>query len=132
VIGLDTNVVVRYVTQDDAKQAAIASKLFEHVLSAERPGFVSLITLCEIAWVLAECYDAGKSRISAVMEALLGSRQLVVEDAELAWKALRAWDKSTADFSDALLGQVLVARGCEKVVTFDKAAARLASFELLG
>jgi predicted nucleic-acid-binding protein len=132
VIGLHTNLVVRYVTHDDAKQATIASKLFERVLSAERPGFVSLITLCEIAWVLAECYDAGKSRISAVMEALLGSRQLVVEDAELAWKALRAWDKSTADFSDALLGQVLVARGCEKVVTFDKAAARLASFELLG
>jgi predicted nucleic-acid-binding protein len=132
VIGLDTNVVVRYLTQDDAKQAAIASRLFEHVLSVERPGFVSLITLCEIAWVLAECYDADKSRISGVIEALLGSRQLVVEDAELAWKTLRAWDKSTADFSDALLGQVLLARGCEKVVTFDKAASRLAGFELLG
>lgn len=131
-IGLDTNVIVRYVTQDDAKQSAVASRLFEHVLSVERPGFVSLIALCKIAWVLAECYDADKSRISAVIEALLGSRQLVVEDAELAWKALRAWDKSAADFSDALLGQVLASRGCEKVVTFDKAAARLAGFELLG
>lgn len=131
-IGLDTNVVVRYVAQDDAKQAAAASKLFEHVLSVERPGFASLITLCEIAWVLAECYGAEKSRIRAVIEALLGTRQVVVEDADLVWRALRAWDKSAADFSDALLGQVAVARGCEKIVTFDKAAARLPSFELLG
>jgi predicted nucleic-acid-binding protein len=131
-IGLDTNVIVRYVTQDDARQSAAASRLFEHVLSVERPGFVSLITLCEMAWVLADCYDADKARIAAVIEALLGSRQLVVEDAELAWKALRAWDKSGADFSDALLGQVLASHGCEKVVTFDKAAARLAGFELLG
>jgi predicted nucleic-acid-binding protein len=132
VIGLDTNVVVRYLTQDDPKQAAMASKLFEEVLSVERPGFISLVTLCEIGWVLVECYDAEKSRISAVMQALLGSRQLVIEEADLVWKALRAWDKSTADFSDALLGQVLMARGCEKALTFDKTAARLPCFELLG
>jgi predicted nucleic-acid-binding protein len=132
VIGLDTNVIVRYVTQDDARQSAAASRLFERVLTTERPGFVGLVTLCELAWVLADCYDAGKTRIAAVIEGLLVSRQLVVEDAEFVWKALRTWDKSSADFSDALLGQVLRARGCEKVVTFDKAAAKLPDFELLG
>ena len=131
-IGLDTNVVIRYVTQDDPRQAAAASRLFENVLSVEQPGFVSLITLSEIAWVLAECYEAGKPRIVAVIETLLGSRQVVVEESELAWKAVRAWGKSTADFSDALLGQVFVARGCERAVTFDKSAARLPGFELLG
>lgn len=131
-IGLDTNVIVRYVTQDDARQSAAASRLFERVLTTEQPGFVGLVTLCEIAWVLADCYDAGKAQIAAVIEGLLASRQLVVEEAEVVWKALRAWDKSSADFSDALLGQVLRARGCEKVVTFDKAAARLPDFELLG
>jgi predicted nucleic-acid-binding protein len=131
VIGLDTNVLIRYVTQDDAKQAAAASRLFEHVLSLERPGFVCLVTLCEIAWVLADCYDADKARIQSVIEGLLSSRQIVVEDAELVWKALRAWEGSSADFSDALVGQTLVARGCEKIVTFDKAAARLPDFELL-
>ena len=66
-----------------------------------------------------------------VIEGLLGSRQVVVEDADLVWKALRAWEKSSADFSDALVGQALVAHGCEKVVTFDKAAAKLPNFELL-
>jgi predicted nucleic-acid-binding protein len=131
VIGLDTNVIVRYVTQDDARQAAAASRLFERVLTVERPGFVGLITLCEVAWVLAGCYDADKTRIAAVIEALLGTRQLVVEEAEIVWKAMRAWEKSSADFSDALVGQVLAARGCDKVVTFDRAAAKLPGFELL-
>jgi len=131
VIGLDTNVIVRYVTQDDARQAAAASKLFEHVLTTARPGFVGLITLCELVWVLADCYDADKARIAAVIEGLLGSRQLMVEEAEVVSQALRAWEKSSADFSDVLLGQVLLSRGCEKVVTFDKAAARLPAFELL-
>jgi predicted nucleic-acid-binding protein len=132
VIGLDTNVIVRYVTQDDARQSAAASRLFERVLTTEQPGFVGLVTLCEVAWVLADCYDAGKAQIAAVIEGLLGSRQLVVEEVEVVWKALQTWDKSSADFSDALLGQVLRARGCEKVVTFDKAAAKLPDFELLG
>jgi predicted nucleic-acid-binding protein len=131
VIGLDTNVIVRYVTQDDARQSAAASRLFERVLTTERPGFVGHVTLCEVAWVLADCYDAGKARIATVIEGLLASRQLVVEEAEVVWKALRTWEKSSADFSDALLGQVLCARGCEKVVTFDKAAAKLPDFELL-
>lgn len=130
-IGLDTNVVVRYLTQDEPKQAAAASKLFEHVLSVEQPGFISLITLCEIVWVLADCYDAGKPRILAVVEGLLGSRQLLVEDAELVWKATRTWQASSADFSDALTGEVFAARGCAKAVTFDKAAGRLPGFELL-
>jgi predicted nucleic-acid-binding protein len=131
VIGLDTNVVIRYLTQDDAKQAALASRLFEHTLSVERPGFISLITLCEIAWVLAECYEADKARIRGVIEGLLGSKQIIVEDAELVWKALRSWEKSPADFSDALMGQALAARGCDKIVTFDKSAAKLPGFELL-
>ncbi len=131
-IGLDTNVIVRYVTQDDARQSAAASKLFERVLTAERPGFVGLIILCEVAWVLADCYGADKARIAAVIEGLLGTRQLVVEEAEVVWKALRAWEKSSAGFTDLLLGQVLRAHGCEKIVTFDKAAAKLPDFELLG
>ena len=130
-IGLDTNVVIRYLTQDDARQSALASRLFERILSVEHPGFVSLITLCEIVWVLSEGYEADRPRARAVIEGLLASKQIVVEESDLVWKALRAWEGSAADFSDALIGQVLAARGCEKIVTFDKAAAKLPGFELL-
>jgi predicted nucleic-acid-binding protein len=131
VIGLDTNVVIRYVTQDDPRQAAAATRLFEKTLTAENPGFVSLITLCEISWVLSDAYGVQRDRVRAVVEGLLGSKQVVVESTELVWKALRAWQDSAADFSDALIGEVSAANGARHVATFDKAAAKLPTFQLL-
>ena len=96
-----------------------------------RPGFISIVTLCEIAWVLADCYAADRARVQAVGEALLGTRQVIVESPEVVWKALRAWQASAADLSDALIGEVAAACGAAKTATFDKAAARLPGFELL-
>jgi predicted nucleic-acid-binding protein len=130
-IGLDTNVVVRYLVQDDPGQSAAATRLMERVLSAELPGFITSITLCEIVWVLTECYDADRVRIGSVIEGLLASRQLVVEESEIVWNALHDWRKTSADFSDALIGRKVIARGGEKIVTFDRAAAKLPGFELL-
>ena len=130
-IGIDTNVLVRYLSQDDPKQSAVASRFIEGGLSAGNPGFVSTITLCEIAWVLAESYGADRKRIRQVVESLLATKQLVIEQSELVWKALRAWEGVPADFSDALIGQFVIAHGGEKTVTFDRTAARLPGFELL-
>ena len=130
-IGLDTNVIIRYVAQDDARQSAAATRLMEGSLSAETPGYITLVTLCEVAWVLAECYGADRERIRTVIEGLLETRQIVVESAEVAWRALRAWQGTSADFSDALIGEIALAAGAKKVLTFDKAAAKLGSFELL-
>ncbi len=129
--GLDTNVVVRYLVQDDAAQSAIATRLFEKSLSQDDPGFVSAIVLCEIAWVLAESYGASGERIAAAMEGLLAAKQIVVETPDVARKALRQWKESGADFADALIGAIAHVHGAEKTVTFDRAAARLPGFELL-
>jgi predicted nucleic-acid-binding protein len=131
VTGLDTNVIVRYVAQDDPRQSAAATSLMEKTLSAEEPGFVALVTLCEVAWVLAECYGADRGRIRSVLQGLLETRQIVVESSELAWRALRAWEGTSADFSDALIGEVALAAGASRVLTFDRAAAKLPSFALL-
>jgi predicted nucleic-acid-binding protein len=131
VIGLDTNVVIRYMAQDEPRQAAAAARLMEQTLSADNPGFISIVAICEIAWVLADCYAADRARIRTVMEVLLGTRLLVVESPELVWKALRAWQASAADLSDALIGELAAARGAGKTVTFDRAAARLPGLELL-
>jgi predicted nucleic-acid-binding protein len=130
-IGLDTNVVVRYLAQDDPKQSAAATRLFEHALSPESPGFVPAIVLCELAWVLAECYGADRARIRGAIEGLLASRQIAVEAPDLVRRALRAWADSGADFADALIGEVAAAHGAGKTVTFDRAAGKLAGFELL-
>ena len=130
-IGLDTNIIIRYLAQDDARQSAAATRFIERALSPENPGFITGITLCEVVWVLAECYGADRARIRSVVEGLLTSKQLAVDEADLVWNALRAWDASSADFSDALIGQIVAARGGEKTLTFDRAAAKLPGFELL-
>ena len=129
--GLDTNVIIRYVAQDDPRQSAAATRLMEKTLTTEEPGFVSLVTMCEVAWVLAECYGADRKRIRAVLQGLLETRQIAVDSAELVWRALRTWEASGADFSDALIGEVALAAGAKKVLTFDRAAARLPAFALL-
>jgi len=131
VVGIDTNVLVRYLAQDDPKQSAVATRFIEGSLSADNPGFVSTITLCEIAWVLADSYRADRKRIRAAVEGLLATKQLVIEHAELVWKALRAWEGVSADFSDALIGQLALAHGADKTVTFDRTAGKLPGFELL-
>lgn len=130
-IGIDTNVIVRYLVQDDPAQSAIATRFVEHSISPEEPGFITGITLCELVWVLAECYGANRKRIKEVLAGLLSARQLVVEEADVVWKALRDWEVSSADFSDALIGQIVAARGGDKTVTFDRAAGKLPGFELL-
>jgi predicted nucleic-acid-binding protein len=131
VIGLDTNVLVRYIAQDDDRQSPVASRFIEGSLSAENPGFVSTVTLCELAWVLAESYGADRARIRQVMEGLLSAKQIVIEQADAVWKALRAWEGAAADFSDALIGEIAISAGSDKTVTFDKGAAKLPGFELL-
>lgn len=130
-IGLDTNVVVRYLVQDDRAQAAAATTLIEKTLTSDSPGLITGITLCEIVWVLAECYQADRARIDAVIEGLLTSRQLLVEAAEEVWKALGDWRESAADFSDALIGRLVTLHGGEQTVTFDRSAAKLPGFRLL-
>ena len=130
-IGLDTNVLVRYLAQDDARQSAVATRCIEQRLTPDNPGFVSTVTLCEMVWVLAEGYGADRDRIRRVLEGLLATKQVLLEQADLVRRALRAWDGAAADFSDALIGEIGAAHGCEKTVTFDRAAAKLARFELL-
>ena len=130
-IGLDTNVLVRYLAQDDPKQSPVATRFIENSLSAENPGFVSAITLCEVVWVLADNYGADRKRVREVVERLLTTKQIVIEQADLVRKALRAWEGVTADFSDALIGEISIAHGGDKTVTFDRAAAKLPGFELL-
>jgi predicted nucleic-acid-binding protein len=131
VLGLDTNVVVRYLAQDDPRQSAAATRVFEKVLDPDNPGFVSSIVLCELAWVLAECYGADRARIRAAVEGLLTAKQIVVEAPDVVRRALRAWSEGTADFADAMIGEIAARNDAAKTLTFDRAAAKLPGFELL-
>lgn len=123
-IGIDTNVLVRYIAQDDAAQSARATRLLEKECSPATPGFVGLIVLLELVWVSESCYNASRAEIAGMVRRILSIRQLVVEEAETAWKALRLFESSKADFADCLVERVATAAGCTAVMTFDKAAAK--------
>lgn len=130
-IGLDTNVVIRYLAQDDKKQSVVATYFIEKSLTSDLPGYINHITLCEIVWVLQRCYGVTKQQLREVIEGLLTTKQLIVENIEITWKALRAFDANNADFCDALIGQINIHSGCVRTVTFDKKAASLPGFDLL-
>jgi len=129
-IGLDTNVMIRYLTQDEPGQAKKAGLLIENELNVKEPGFITLIVLVELVWVLESCYDQGKEEILNVLQGLLTTRQLVVEKADMAYLAMKRYASATADFSDALITVISEQEGCNKVVTFDK-NAKSVGMELL-
>ena len=127
-IGLDTNVLVRYVTQDDPVQSPKASELIES-LTTFTPGFVSLVSVVELVWVLQSCYQSAKGDIVTVLETLLRTRELTIEHAELIWQALRRFTASKADFADCLIERCGHAAGCEYTATFDLNAAKAAGMK---
>jgi predicted nucleic-acid-binding protein len=130
VIGLDTNVLVRYITQDDAVQSPKATRLVES-LAAENPGYVGLVSLTELVWVLTGCYSSGKEELVAVLEGLLRTKGLLVEDAEIVWKAVRLFKVGNADFADCLIDCSANQAGCDHTATFDRGAARHCGMRLI-
>lgn len=129
-IGLDTNVLVRYVMQDDARQAARATRLVES-LSAEEPGFVPVVALVELVWVLTGSYGLARAQVATVLEMLLRSKELVLDRAELVSQALARYAAGSADFADALIERIAAQAGCTATMTFDSAAAKTAAMTLV-
>ena len=126
--GLDTNVLVRYITQDDPKQSRAASELMENTLTSEQPGYVNQIVLCELIWVLEDCYGQKRDQLSTVIEQLLRVAELRLEGTDSVRQALADFRNGNADFSDCLIARSNAANGCETTLTFDKKAKRSPGF----
>ena len=121
-IGLDTNIIVRDIMQDDAAQAALSGTLID-ALTADAPGFVSTVTLVEVTWVLNRSYGLSRG--------LLLSRQLAFQDKAEALQALTKYRSSKADYADCLIERLGHAAGCTQTYTFDKAAGQHAGMTVL-
>jgi len=130
VIGLDTNVLVRYIAQDDAKQSPKATRLIES-FSADAPGYVSIVSVIELVWVLTGCYSSSKSEICEVLETLLRTKEIVVANADTVWKALRLFKAGKADFADCLIECTANEAGCSYTATFDHDAAKYSGMKLV-
>ncbi|MEU7138444.1 type II toxin-antitoxin system VapC family toxin [Nocardia sp. NPDC046473] len=128
-IGLDANVLIRYLTQDDPEQSARANQVIDG-LSESRPGYVTMIVLAEIHWVLRRGYQQDPEAVTDVLLGLLDSTEIVVERADTVRQALRQ-AADGADFADALIQQLGQEAGCDLTVTFDHNAGERAGMRLL-
>jgi predicted nucleic-acid-binding protein len=124
VIGLDTNVLVRFLTQDDLEQARLASAAMDQ-LTPERPGLICREVLVELVWVLERSYKFGRADISAVISGLLATSDLVVEGADAVAGILSLYEFEGFGFSDLMIRAAAQRLGAMTVLTFDRKAAAL-------
>lgn len=129
-IGIDTNVLVRYLQQDDPVQSAKAAVLITS-LTPEQPGYIAVTVIIELVWVLTSRYRVSRSDVSEILERLLLAKEVIVEQAPVIWSALHLFRSSKADFADCLIERSCHAAGCDYTVTYDEAAAKTAGMRLL-
>jgi predicted nucleic-acid-binding protein len=131
-IGVDTNVLVRYLTLDDPAQAALATEVVEGAARSGEPLFVSSVALCELAWVLDRAYGYRKPEIVSAIEGLLRAAQLRFADPARLWAALADFRNGRADFADCVIGRDGASAGCDTTLTFDRALSGVPGFTILG
>jgi len=129
-IAADSNLVVRHLTHDDARQSAIVERLFRAAEARGEPVFVGQIVLCEVCWTLSSTYGFGKDAVVAALQGLLGDGTFLVQGRALVEQALAQYQKGGAGFSDYLLGQVALEEGAAVTLTFDRRLSRAPGFEL--
>ena len=129
-IGLDTNVLVRYFAQDDPKQSWTATEIIEGLTESDQ-GFVSLVTIIETVWVLTRVYELSTADVARAVERMLQADTLTVQNEQEIFAAVIALRTGRGTFADALIGALSTWAGCTSTLTFDQKAARWGGFTLL-
>jgi predicted nucleic-acid-binding protein len=124
-VGLDTNVLVRYLAQDEPRQSERATRFLEQELDERRPGYISLVVLVETCWVLKRLYRATNAELQSAVRDLLDVRQLAIEQRAVVASALARLEDQGGELADALIVELARSAGCHSVVSFDKRATRL-------
>jgi len=127
-LGVDTNVLVRYLTRDDKSQYEKARRLIDREVAKGAPVLVSLLVLLETEWVLRSRYELAKADIVAAFSALLDTADLAFEDEPSVENAVYSWKDSAADFADCLIEARNRRLGCRATATFDGRALNLPGF----
>ncbi|MBD2605712.1 type II toxin-antitoxin system VapC family toxin [Scytonema hofmannii FACHB-248] len=127
-IGVDTNILVRYLTKDDEQQWQKAVEIIE----GGEQCFIANIVLCELVWVLrGKPYEFSRAEIGKTIEMMLQCPVFELENSSLVYQALHRFQQGKADFSDYLIGAIAQQLGCSKIVTFDRKLADNKGFKLL-
>ena len=129
-IGLASNILVRYLAQDHPVQSAKATEIIERRLTEENPGFVSVVAMVETVWVLDRAYGLGSDEIAVAIERTLQIDALVVEKEQEVFTAMIALKQRKGSFADAIILALGARVGCSHTLTFDRKASRLFGFRL--
>ena len=129
--GLDTNVLVRYLTEDDPRQARRAAAWIATAVARGDRCFISLVVLCELAWVLRGAYRISKADLLLTLDRLLATTQFVIGEKDIVRAAVEAYRTGQADFADYLIGEVHRDAGCDRTATFDRRLRGVATFQIL-
>jgi predicted nucleic-acid-binding protein len=127
-IGIDTNILVRYLTGDDSEQVAKVDELFSPYLGKKHQIFVNNIVLCELIWVLESGYKYSKGQISSALQSILQTTEFCFEDQHLLFLALNSYDLYKMDFSDALIAEINYKHNCSSTFSFDQNAVNSNKF----
>jgi predicted nucleic-acid-binding protein len=129
-IGLDTNILVRYFAQDDPVQSRTATEIVEQRLTEQNPGFISTVIMAETVWVLDRAYHLADAAIATVIERILQAGVFAVENEQQVFTAMIAFKDGLGSFADALIAALAVKAGCLVTLTFDWRALRLPGVSL--
>lgn len=127
-LGIDTNILVRYLTQDDKKQAEVVTNFFSKQHN-DSSIFINCIVLCELVWVLESAYNYSKDLIAKVLDKILQTKQFKIDNSAAAQRALHAYKKYGADFADHLIAEINYTHGCNDTVSFDKKGVKNCTFK---
>ena len=130
-IGLDTNVIIRFLVMDDPTQAKKASTLVRTALKNQEELFIDSVVLCEMVWVLEGAYEFARDEIADVLEKILMTELIAIQDRDEAWLALNDYRQGRADFSDYYIGRINKNSGSDYTVTFDQELKECDLFVLL-
>jgi predicted nucleic-acid-binding protein len=130
-IGLDTNILVRYILQDDPLQSPKSDAMIAS-LSGEAEGWIAQATILELVWVLRSKKKLDRPGIATILDRLLQQNVIAIERGDVLRQALLLFRNGKADFADCLIAASARAAGCEVVLTFDRTAARDAGMQWAG
>ena len=129
--GLDTNVLVRYLTQDDPRQSRRANALVAEAVAGKKRLFVSIVVLCELVWVLRGAYSLDRPTIAMALERILATAQLEIDAKDVVREALEDYRSGGGDFADYVIGRRGREVGCKSTATFDRRLKGSRFFRLL-
>ena len=129
-IGLDTNVLVRYIMQDDPRQSPKATAIVES-LEGVSSAYITLVSMVELVWVLTASFELTRAQVSQALDGIIRTKQFKIENADQVVRALRVFKSGKSDFADCLIERSANSAGCVKTITFDVEAAKHAGMTLI-